>query len=302
MILRSAILYASGNRLLRRWVEHSSMARPLTRRFVAGNTMDDAIAAVRRLQSGGLLASLDTLGEQVTGEDEAGKAAARYVDAIHRIHSLALPVSVSLKLTQLGLDTAESPAGENLERIVAAGHERGVRVEVDMEASAYVDRTLTLVKRCHRQWGNVRVAVQAYLYRTEDDVRELNREGIPARLCKGAYQEGHSIAWPEKAKVDENYLKLTTLLLEEGTWPAIASHDDRMLAHAREEIARLKLPPERYEFEMLYGIRRDTQRKLAREGHAVRIYVPYGEAWYPYLMRRMAERPANLLFVLRNWR
>ena len=171
-----------------------------------------------------------------------------------------------------------------------------------MEASAYVDRTLTLVKRCHRQWGNVRVAVQAYLYRTEDDVRELNREGIPARLCKGAYQEGHSIAWPEKAKVDENYLKLTTLLLEEGTWPAIASHDDRMLAHAREEIARLKLPPERYEFEMLYGIRRDTQRKLAREGHAVRIYVPYGEAWYPYLMRRMAERPANLLFVLRNWR
>lgn len=302
MVLRSAILHASENRSLRRWVEHSAMARPLTRRFVAGNTLDDAIAAVGALRSEGLLAALDTLGERVDGEAEARRAADRYVDAIHRISGLRLPASVSLKLTQLGLDTAQSLAFENLERIVAAGHEDGVRVEVDMEASAYADRTLALVKHCHRRWKNLRVAAQAYLYRTEDDVRELNREGISVRLVKGAYQEDRSIAWPGKTDVDENFRKLATLLLEEGTWPAIATHDGRMLAHARAEIARLKLPRERYEFELLYGIRRDLQRKLASEGHAVRIYVPYGEAWYPYLMRRMAERPANLLFVLRNWR
>ena len=301
MMLRSAILYASGNRPLRQWMERSAIVRPLTRRFVAGNTLDDAIFAVSALRREGLLASLDTLGEQVRGEAEARRAAERYVDAIHRVSLLGLPVSVSLKLTQLGLDLAPSLAEENLERIAAAGHEAGVRVEVDMEASAYVGRTLELATHCHRRFGNVRVAVQAYLYRTEDDVRELNREGVSARLCKGAYREGRSIAWNRKADVDENYRKLTTLLLEEGAWPAIASHDLRMLEHARAEIVRLKLKPERYEFEMLYGIRRDLQRMLAGEGHAVRIYVPYGEAWYPYLMRRMAERPANLLFVLRNW-
>lgn len=301
MILRSAILYASGNQLLRQWMEHSANARPLTRRFVAGNNLDDAISAVRELRAEGLLSSLDTLGERVSGVEEAQRAAERYVDVIHRVSLLGLPVSVSLKLSQLGFDTARSLAEENLERIAAVGHETGVRVEVDMEASPYVDGTLALVKQCHRQWGNVRVAVQAYLYRTEEDVRELNREGIPARLCKGAYREGRAIAWHRKRDVDENYRKLTTLLLERGTWPAIASHDERMLRHALAEIARLKLAPERYEFEMLYGIRRDLQRTLASEGHAVRIYLPYGEAWYPYLMRRMAERPANLLFVLRNW-
>ncbi len=300
MILRSAILYASGNRSLRQWMERSAIVRPLTRRFVAGRTLDDAISAVSALRREGLLASLDTLGEQVRGEAEARRAAERYVDAIHRVSALGLPVSVSLKLTQVGLDLAPSLAEDNLERIAAAGHEEGVRVEVDMEASAYVGRTLELVKHCHRRFGNVRVAVQAYLYRTEDDVRELNREGVSARLCKGAYREGRSIAWSRKADVDENYRKLTTLLLEEGTWPAIASHDRRMLDHARAEVARLKRKPDQYEFEMLYGIRRDLQRMLASEGHAVRIYVPYGEAWYPYLMRRMAERPANLLFVLRN--
>lgn len=300
-LLRSAILHAAEHQSLRRWMEHSAGTRPLTRRFVAGNTLDDAIRVVGKLQSDGLLATLDTLGERVASEDQARRAADRYVEVIERVSLLGLPVSVSLKLTQLGLDRSQSLARENLERIVAAGHEVSVRVEVDMESSAYVDATLALVKHCHRHWGNVRAVVQAYLYRTEEDVRGLNREGVPVRLCKGAYQEDRSIAWPDKADVDRNYRKLTTLLLEEGTWPAIATHDGEMIAHAREEIARLELPSEGYEFEMLYGIRRDLQRQLASEGHAVRIYVPYGEAWYPYLMRRMAERPANLLFVLRNW-
>lgn len=300
-LLRSAILHAAENQSLRRWMEHSAGTRPLTRRFVAGNTLDDAIRVARELQSDGLLASLDTLGERVANADQARSAADRYVEVIQRVSLLGLPVSVSLKLTQLGLDKSRSLAKENLERVAAAGHQVKVRVEVDMESSAYVDATLELVKHCHRHWGNVRAVAQAYLYRTEEDVRGLNREGVPVRLCKGAYREDRSIAWPDKADVDRNYRKLTTLLLEEGTWPAIATHDEKMIAHAREEIARLRLSAEGYEFEMLYGIRRDLQRQLASEGHPVRIYVPYGEAWYPYLMRRMAERPANLVFVLRNW-
>lgn len=301
MLLRSAILYASESRLLRGWMENSSGAKPLTRRFVAGNSLDDAVQAVRALAEDGLQASLDALGESVHSEEEARRATGQYVDSVHRISLLGLPASVSLKLTQLGLDIAEPLAAENLERIVEAGRDAEVRVEVDMEASPYVDRTLALVKRCHQRWGNVRAVVQAYLYRTEEDVRSLNREGVPVRLCKGAYQEDRSIAWPDKADVDKNFRKLATLLLEEGTSPAIASHDESMVTHARNEIARLGLAAGRYEFQMLYGIRRDLQQQLAADGHPVRIYVPYGEAWYPYLMRRMAERPANLLFVLRNW-
>jgi proline dehydrogenase len=300
-MLRSAILYASENRMLRGWMEQSARAKPLTRRFVAGNTLDDAVAAVRELSAEGLSASLDCLGESVSNEAEASRAAMQYVESVQRISLLSLPATVSLKLTQLGLDISQSLARENLQRIVETGHAAGVRVEVDMEASPYVDRTLELVTDCHRRWGNVRAVVQAYLYRTEEDIRGLNQAGVPVRLCKGAYQEHPDLAWPKKANVDANYRKLTTLLLEHGTLPAIASHDERMIAHARQEIARVGLSSDRYEFQMLYGIRRDLQRQLAAEGHAVRIYVPYGEAWYPYLMRRMAERPANLLFVMRNW-
>jgi proline dehydrogenase len=301
MLLRSAILFASENRMLRGWMEHSSRARPLTRRFVAGNTLDDAVQAVRELASAGLKASLDSLGESVTNEGEAKRATAQYLESVHRISLLCLPASVSLKLTQLGLDISQALAKQNLEQIVEAGHAAGVRVEVDMEASPYVDRTLELVRECHTRWGNVRAVVQAYLYRTEEDIRSLNAAGVPVRLCKGAYQEHHDIAWPRKSDVDANYRKLTTLLLEEGTFPAIASHDEAMIAHARREIARIGLSADRYEFQMLFGIRRDLQQQLVAEGHPVRIYVPYGEAWYPYLMRRMAERPANLLFVMRNW-
>jgi proline dehydrogenase len=281
-------------------MEHSSTARPLTRRFVAGNTLEAAVQAVRGLAADGLSASLDALGESVNSEEEARRAAAQYLESVHRISLLGLPASVSLKLTQLGMDIGPSMVRETLERIVETGHDAGVRVEVDMEASPYVDRTLELVKHCHHRWGNVRAVVQAYLYRTEQDVRALNAEQIPVRLCKGAYQEDRHVAWPRKADVDENFRKLTSLLLSEGTQPAIGTHDERMISHARSEINRIGLPADRYEFQMLFGIRRDLQRHLAKEGHMVRVYVPYGEAWYPYLMRRMAERPANLLFVLRN--
>lgn len=299
-MLRSAILCASENRFLRRWFESSASASRLTRRFVAGNSLEEATHAVAGLVRDGLLASLDALGESVKSEDEAKRAAQQYVDSVQRIHELALPSTVSLKLTQLGLGISPRVASDNLVSIVEAGRRAGVRVEVDMEASEHVDATLDLVKDCHDRLGCIRAVMQAYLYRTEKDIRELNALRIPVRLCKGAYKEDDAIAWPRKADVDENYRKLTSLVLAEGTLPAIATHDERMLQHAVSEIRRLGLRSDQYEFQMLYGIRRDLQRKLAADGSLVRVYVPYGEAWYPYLMRRMAERPANLLFVLRN--
>lgn len=299
-MLRSAILFASENQFLRSWFERSKSASLLTRRFVAGNSLEDATNAIDALAREGLSASLDALGESVKSESEAKRAAQQYIDSVQRIHELALPATVSLKLTQLGLGISHRIASDNLGNIVEAGRRAGIRVEVDMEASEHVDATLELVKDFHNRMGCIRAVMQAYLYRTENDVHELNALRIPVRLCKGAYKEGDAIAWPGKADVDANYRKLTSLLLEQGTLPAIATHDERMLNHAVAEVRRLGLGADQYEFQMLYGIRRDLQRKLAADGCVVRVYVPYGEAWYPYLMRRMAERPANLLFVLRN--
>lgn len=299
-MLRSAILFASENQFLRSWFERSKSASLLTRRFVAGNSLEEATNAIDALAREGLSASLDALGESVRSESEAKRAAQQYIDSVQRIHELALPATVSLKLTQLGLGISHRIASDNLGSIVEAGRRAGIRVEVDMEASEHVDATLELVKDIHDRMGCIRAVMQAYLYRTENDVHELNALRIPVRLCKGAYKEGDTIAWPRKADVDANYRKLTSLLLEQGTLPAIATHDERMLKHAVAEVRRLGLGADQYEFQMLYGIRRDLQRKLAADGSVVRVYVPYGEAWYPYLMRRMAERPANLLFVLRN--
>lgn len=299
-MLRSAILFASENQFLRSWFERSKSASLLTRRFVAGNSLEEATNAIDALAREGLSASLDALGESVRSESEAKRAAQQYIHSVQRIHELALPATVSLKLTQLGLGISHRIASDNLGSIVEAGRRAGIRVEVDMEASEHVDATLELVKDIHDRMGCIRAVMQAYLYRTENDVHELNALRIPVRLCKGAYKEGDAIAWPRKADVDANYRKLTSLLLEQGTLPAIATHDERMLKHAVAEVRRLGLGADQYEFQMLYGIRRDLQRKLAADGSVVRVYVPYGEAWYPYLMRRMAERPANLLFVLRN--
>ncbi len=299
-MLRSAILWASENRLLRSWVERSRQARRLTGRFVAGNSLDEAIHAVRELESAGLLSSLDSLGESVSNPDEALRATCAYVASVHRISQLQLPSTVSLKLTQLGLDLSVELCHEHLIKIVHAAREAGIRVEIDMEDSSHVDRTLELVHGVHNSGAMVRAVIQAYLYRSEADIQKLNQASIPVRLCKGAYQESAQIAYPRKAEVDSNFKRLAALLLREGTLPAIATHDDRMVRAALEVIASDRLASSGYEFQMLFGIRRDLQARLAGDGHPVRVYIPYGDAWYPYLMRRMAERPANLLFVMRN--
>lgn len=294
-MLRSFFIYLSQQKSLRRWMEHSSFAKPLTRRFIAGNTLDEALAVCQGINREGILTTLDYLGESVSAIEEASAGRDHCLQAIQLIHDRKINSTISVKLTQLGLDIDENLCFENAKQLVGLASKTKMRIEFDMESSAYTDRTLSIVERLHNECGCVRAVLQAYLFRTEADMRNLNRLGIPIRLCKGAYAEPGEIAFADKAAVDENYLKLTNLLLAEGNYPAIATHDDKMVAGA------LSAPKDKFEFQMLYGVRRDLQRKLLAQGYRIRLYVPYGEAWYPYFMRRLAERPANVLFLLRNF-
>jgi proline dehydrogenase len=296
MLLRNVFLFLSRRRGLRRWMETSSAARGLTRRFVAGQTLADVLAVCRKLSGDRMLATLDHLGENVTTLEEAEAARACYDEAQAAIRDSGLPSTISLKLTQMGLDISEEVCRRNVLKLAECARGMGSRVEIDMESSEYVDRTLRIVEDAHTRTGCVRSVIQAYLYRSEADIRRLNGLGVPVRLCKGAYNEPPEVAFKEKAQVDENYLKLTRLLVEEGNYPALATHDPRMIEGAL-SAAKNK---DGFEFQMLYGVRRDLQRKLVEKGYRVRLYVPYGDAWYPYFMRRLAERPANVFFVARN--
>ncbi|MCU0226648.1 MAG: proline dehydrogenase family protein [Bryobacterales bacterium] len=291
---------ASENRLLRRAMERSRAGRIVTRRFVAGNTLQEAVDAVQTLQTQRMLSSLDNLGESVSNNEEAAAATDAYLESVGAIAHSRLPASVSLKLTQLGLDLSTELCRQNLMRIVRQATPAGIRVEVDMEASPYVERTLDLVEEAHRAGGLVRAVIQAYLHRSEADIHRLNRAEIPVRLCKGAYKEGPGVAIVQKPDVDANFQRLASVLLREGVQAAIASHDEAMIQSALQVVSAHNIPPTQFEFQMLYGIGRHLQQRLAQQGYAVRIYIPYGQAWYPYLMRRMAERPANLLFIARN--
>jgi proline dehydrogenase len=299
-MLRGLLLYLSRHPGLRRWAESSRAAGLVTRRFVAGRTLDQALAVCRRLNRQGLLVTLDRLGENVTSGEEASAAAEAYLEALDHIEREELRSTVSVKLTQFGLDLSAEICRRNLERVVARAAAAGTSVEVDMEASPYVDRTLALVREMHGRHGHVRAVIQAYLRRSRADLEMLCGEGIPVRLCKGAYREPESVAFPRKKEVNASFRQLTEILLLRGVYPGLATHDPRMIAHACRFAREHGIAPERFEFQMLYGIRRDLQRRLVRAGYRLRIYVPYGEAWYPYLMRRLAERPANVLLVLRN--
>lgn len=281
-------------------METSPAADRLTSRFIAGHTLEKEIAVCKRLNADGYHASLDHLGESVTSLEEAAASRDAYLAALDQIAAQGLTATVSVKLTQLGLDYSLPECERNVDRLVARAAEIGTTVEIDMEASGYVDRTLMLVSALHTRYRCVRAVLQAYLYRTESDLEQMNRHGIPVRLCKGAYKEHSDVAFPHKRQVDENYLHLMRALFRDGMQPAIASHDPRMLQNAMQNARELKVTPDRFEFQMLYGIRRDLQRDLVRQGYQLRLYVPYGDAWYPYFMRRLAERPANVIFLARN--
>lgn len=300
-LLRGSFLYLSRQPRLRRWVETSPQAGRFTSRFIAGLHIEDALRVAVALKRENVRVTLDHLGENVHTAEEAAKSRVSYCQALDRLQELELGATISVKLTALGLDVGKEIGQTNLLQLVERAVGLGTRVEVDMEDSSYVDRTLEILQLAHARYpGGVRAVIQAYLYRSEQDIVQLNREGIPVRLCKGAYKEPPAVAYPKKADVDANYVKLLDLLLEHGTYPAIATHDPEIVRHALAKIQSLHLTRDRYEFEMLYGVGRNLQAQLSAEGHCLRLYVPYGDAWYPYFMRRLAERPANVAFILKN--
>jgi len=304
-MLRHTFLYLSEQPALKDLALRFQFAENMARRFVAGETLDEAVQVIRVLNHRGLLVTLDHLGENVISRQDAERATETYLHIFDEIDRTGVDANVSLKLTQLGLDRGDDFAYENLRRIVEHAGQYGNFVRMDMEGSAYTQRTLDIYDRL-REAGldNVGVVIQAYLYRSEADIERLIERGVKVRLCKGAYDEPPEIAFPKKADVDRNYVRLTQLLFspaarEHGVAPAIATHDEKMIAAAKEAIQQNNVAPEKFEFQMLYGVRRELQQRLADEGYRVRIYVPYGAEWYPYFMRRMAERPANVLFVAR---
>lgn len=298
--MRTALLALSRNSSVRHLTEHSSLGKRISRRFVAGLTLDDAIAVVAAVNQLGMAATLDPLGENVSTQAAAEQAAGNACGILQTIHQRQVDSNLSVKLTQLGLDLGRELARRNLQRILEQARLLSTFIRVDMEGSDYTAATIELVEELHGEGNAVGTVVQAYLHRTAEDVERLLARGIRVRLVKGAYREPAAIAFQEKAEVDANYLRLMRRLLDSGHYHAIATHDERIInatiAYARER----SLAPDAFEFQMLYGIRRDLQRRLTREGWRMRVYIPYGPEWYPYFMRRLAERPANLLFLLKN--
>ena len=282
-------------------METSAISRRVASRFVAGETLGDVLAAGRRINSEGIALTIDHLGENVTSLAEAELSRDVYLNALNAIADNRIEGTVSLKLTQFGMDISEQACRENVAQLVARANDLHSFVRVDMESSAYTDRTLALVHDLHARHGAVGAVIQAYLRRSRQDVENLCRAGIRVRLCKGAYLEPEEVAFQAKSEVDRNFVELMRILLTEGSYPAIATHDEKIIRQTKEFATGRRISQDRFEFQMLYGIRRDLQRRLVAEGYRLRLYVPFGKAWYPYFMRRLAERPANVVFLARHF-
>lgn len=299
-MLRPMLIRLSQERRVRDLTAHNALFRGMARRFVAGETLPDAIAAVRAINTRGMTVTLDHLGENVATVSEAAAAAGDYCHILQAIAKAGVTANVSLKLTHMGLDLGEQVAYDNVLRVVQLAADPGNFVRIDMENSEYVERTLDIFFRLFAQHKNVGVVIQSYLYRSEADVGRLNAAGARVRLVKGAYLEPATVAYQEKADVDRNFVHLMQMLLTNGNYPAIATHDPAMIDATTSYARRKGIAGQRFEFQMLFGIRRDLQSRLLQQRYNVRIYVPFGTEWYPYLMRRMAERPANLMVLLGN--
>jgi proline dehydrogenase len=300
-MLRSTLLKLSNSKTFAHWVTSNGTTRRMSHRFVAGEVLDEAMEAAHICNDAGKLVTLDCLGENVSTPADAQKVRDTYLAIYDRIAQEKLNANVSCKLTQLGLDL--SP--EFCEGLVLSITERAATYDsflrIDMEGSIYTQRTVELVKRVRAQTPCVGAVIQSYLYRSENDIHDLLSYGCRIRLCKGAYNESEEIAFAKKADVDANFLKLMRILLASGFYHGIATHDPRMIAGTIRYAAEMKISKDDFEFQMLYGVRKDLQRQLVRDGYRVRIYVPYGQEWFPYFMRRLAERPANLRFLVRNF-
>jgi proline dehydrogenase len=301
-MLRSALLYLSNQPQVFSFVRHNRLAKRLAMRFVAGETADDALAAVRQLNARGASASLDLLGESVGNEDEARATRDAYLQLLDRLDERRLDANVSVKLTALGLDVSEDLCVALMHDVLGRAREYGNFVRIDMESSAYTERTLRLFEeRLYPAYkDHVGIVLQSYLYRTFADVERANQLRCRVRLCKGAYKEPASVAYPDKRQVDESYVRSMHALMLNGNYPGLATHDRRIINEAKRYAQEQRIAADRFEFQMLYGVRRDLQEQLVREGYRMRVYVPFGTQWYPYLMRRLAERPANVAFITGN--
>ena len=299
---RTVLLKLSGNPQVRSLLTRNGMSQGLVRRFVAGEDLPAALAAARALQTKRIRTALDFLGENVASEREAAEAADAYIAVLDALGEANLADRyVSIKLSALGLDQSSALALSNLRRIMGAARaQNNAFVRVDMEGSVYTQRTLDIVRTAHAEYPQIGTVLQSSLRRTDADLRSMIDAGIPVRLVKGAYAEGPDVAYPLKADVDAAYLRQMRALLQSGVQAAIATHDEAILRDAKRFVRENRIPNHRFEFQMLLGIRRDLQESLAEEGYGVRAYVPFGRTWYPYFMRRLAERPANVGFILKN--
>jgi proline dehydrogenase len=301
-MLRAAFLWLSEQPRIFGFVRKNRLARYFASRFVAGETVDEAIKTLRELNSSGLSASLDLLGESVLHAEEAQRACRTYLDLLERIRAAKANANVSVKLTQMGLDIDEQLCVNNMRAIIGKAKQYDSFVRIDMEQSSYTAKMLQLFTDVfYPEFGNaVGVVLQSYLRRTAADVDAMIALGARVRLCKGAYKEPEDVAFPDKRDVDANFIACMERLLERGNYPGIATHDEKIIVHAKEFTKKKAIPAERFEYQMLYGVRRDLQYRLRREGYNMRVYVPFGTHWYPYLMRRLAERPANIAFITTN--
>ena len=300
-MLRSILLKLSDSPGFAHWVISNNSTRKMSRRFVAGETLDDAIAAARKCNSLGMMASLDYLGENVATTTDAQRARDAYLEIFDRIATEKLDANVSCKLTQMGLDLSPEFCEGLVESVVERAAWHGNFLRVDMEGSIYTQRTVELVKRIRARNAAVGTVIQAYLYRSEKDIQDLLAYGCRIRLCKGAYKETVEVAFERKEDVDGNYVRLMRALLPSGVYHGIATHDPKMIGETIRAAAEKQISKDAFEFQMLYGIRTDLQRRLVQGGYRVRVYIPYGNDWFPYFMRRLAERPANIGFLMRNF-
>jgi proline dehydrogenase len=302
--MRSAFIALSRNRLLRGLAERSRLGVRLSSRFVAGMEIEDALRVAGAVNRQGMAVTLDSLGESVTSEAEAHRAAEIYHQLLDAIAARKLDANISVKLTQMGLEVEPELAEAIAASLAEHAAKTGSFVRIDMEDSSLTQATLDIVRRTHArpELGKaIGIVIQAYLYRSQADIEELLAEAIRVRLCKGAYKEPAEVAFARKADVDANFIRLASRLLESSIYHGLATHDEAMIAAAKSFAAKHRIDPSRFEFQMLFGVRRDLQRSLVREGYKVRVYVPFGREWYPYFMRRLAERPANVLFLARNF-
>lgn len=300
MIFRNLLLTLSENKTLTGIIARNRAVSRLARRFVAGDTLADAIREIKELNSRSIAATIDHLGENVADEKGAEEATEVYLEILEALNRENLDANVSVKLTQLGLDIGLEFCRSHLHKIAEKAGKFGNFVRIDMESSEYTDRTLDIFRSAFQTYGNVGIVIQSYLYRSEADVEAINDLKARVRLCKGAYREPKEIAFPRKIDVDTNFLKLARLLLKDGTYPAIATHDEKMITGTRRLAKELDVDTKDFEFQMLYGIRRDLQARLVDEGYRMRVYIAFGRMWAPYFMRRLAERPANVFFLLKN--